>query len=349
MAVSKSYREFLEAHPNTFILGVTATPYTREPLRHIANTIVRPITFSELVEQKHLVAARYFIPTVPNLKKVKIQSGEYNLKQLSDVMGTSKISGDIVEHWKKYGENRPTLCFAVSIEHSRKIEAEFLSAGIPIRHCDADSPDREREDAIADLKSGRVKILTNVGLWGTGVDIPFLSCIIMARPTKSYILHIQQLGRGTRTFEGKKDFIVLDHAGNIKQHGMIEMDLPGSLDGTPHFPSISVKTCKSCFAVIKDYPCEECGFIPNPEDAQAKPRDFSTDKTIELKEIGSQKPTVKFTHADILADIAYWDQIILDRGYNPNMIWHKIKKLYGEQIAKNYLGARFRKSSPASR
>jgi len=192
------------------------------------------------------------------------------------------------------------------------------------------------------LKSGRVKILTNVGLWGTGVDIPFLSCLILARPTKSYILHIQQLGRGTRTYLDKKDFIVLDHAGNVHRHGRMEDKIPGSLDGKPKFKTISIKTCKACFAVIQAYPCEECGYVHVSEKTERK---IEQDLSVNLAEISGSAKTIRFTHADIMRDIAHYDSL----GHKPGFTWHKIKDQYGEQVAKNYLSSRFRRSSSTPR
>jgi hypothetical protein len=41
-------------------------------------------------------------------------------------------------------------------------------------------------------------------------DIPCIDCIIMSRPTRSSLLFQQMVGRGLRSFEGKKDCLVLD-------------------------------------------------------------------------------------------------------------------------------------------
>jgi len=56
------------------------------------------------------------------------------------------------------------------------------------------------------------KIVVSVDMLSTGVDIPSLECIIMARPVKSRILFEQMLGRGTRKCDeiNKSHFIVFD-------------------------------------------------------------------------------------------------------------------------------------------
>jgi DNA repair protein RadD len=46
-------------------------------------------------------------------------------------MNTPKLVGDIVSHWIKHGEDRPTVVFAVSIKHSKYIANIFKQNGIP--------------------------------------------------------------------------------------------------------------------------------------------------------------------------------------------------------------------------
>jgi ATP-dependent helicase IRC3 len=51
-----------------------------------------------------------------------------------------------------------------------------------------------------------------------GFDEPSVDCIIIARPTQSAVLYQQMLGRGTRTYPGKTDCLVLDVVGVSTQH-----------------------------------------------------------------------------------------------------------------------------------
>src|SRR5262249_62210162 len=45
------------------------------------------------------------------------------------------------------------------------------------------------------------------------LPISSVDCIIVARPTQSAVLYQQMLGRGTRTYPGKTDCLVLDVVG----------------------------------------------------------------------------------------------------------------------------------------
>jgi DNA repair protein RadD len=262
LAISDGYKKFLSQYPKAFILAVTATPYVDKSLRHVADTVIAPITMQELIDQKYLVPFRYFSPSIPNLDNVKISSStkDYVTDQLEMVMSAGNLTGKVIDHWRAIAEGRPTICFAVNVRHSMMLAERFKSAGIAAEHCDADTRDSERVRIIRDLESGRIKVVTNVGIFCTGVDIPPLGAIIMARPTKSKNLYIQQAGRGTRTFPGKDNCILLDHSGNILRHGFPTEEWEVDLDGKPVSKKTinEAKTCSACFAVFLGKVCPEC-------------------------------------------------------------------------------------------
>lgn len=265
-AVSAGYREFLAAYPDAIIIAVTATPYSSKSLRHIADEIVHPITVQELIDQGFLVPPRYFAPSEPDVSKVKVSksTGDYVQEELAAAMDKSSITGDIISHWRKIADGRPTICFAVNVEHSKHIVSQFNESGITAEHCDAETPEKVREEILKRHQLGATKVVVNVGILCTGVDLPWVSCIVMARPTKSYNLYIQQAGRGTRPAPGKSDFILLDHAGNVHRHGFITDEPEPCLEGKKTFSGGGARprTCKECFAISEGFPCVLCGWAP---------------------------------------------------------------------------------------
>ena len=68
----------------------------------------------------------------------------------------------------------------------------------------------ERASVLRDFREGTLQVLTNVGVLTEGFDDPEVSCIAMARPTRSEAMYIQCVGRGMRLFKNKKDCIILD-------------------------------------------------------------------------------------------------------------------------------------------
>jgi hypothetical protein len=68
----------------------------------------------------------------------------------------------------------------------------------------------ERARALADFRAGVVQVMCNVAVLTEGFDDPGVSCVAMARPTRSEGLYAQCVGRGTRLHPGKKDCLILD-------------------------------------------------------------------------------------------------------------------------------------------
>jgi superfamily II DNA or RNA helicase len=361
LAGSQSYMWLVEQYPDAYFLPVTATPHLKKGLRHIADVVVNPITIAELIEQGYLVPARYYIPTSPDISSVSIdkKTSDYNQSELSTVMRNSALYGDMIDSYLRRGENRPALCFAVNVEHSLELVDSFNYSGIPAVHVEAGTSQADREDAIRRLETGEIKIISNVGVLTTGVDIPCVSCIILARPTKSYNLHIQTLGRGTRLYPGKKDFIVLDHANNVMTHGLIETDRECNLDGAPPKPRENViVTCKVCFhawnpieqyrllhpginLIGYDYICrgvidETVCLTDNAPERKANApveRKTDTDLNHELVEVDSKE---LFEKVRLQQFIEKQILIAKRRGYKPGWIFHQLKEKYSEDVAKKH-------------
>lgn len=325
MAISKGYADFIAQYDNPFILGVTATPFVQKSLRHVADVIVKPTTVQQLIDEGHLVAPRYYAPSAPDVSDVKISraTGDYDQHDLAEVMKSGGLVGDIVYHWKKLAANRPTICFAASVEHSKNIVEQFRAQGITAEHCEAETPDEERKAILERMRTGRTRIVSNVGILCIGVDMPYCSAIIMARPTKSYNLYIQQAGRGTRPFQDKSDFLLLDHAGNVLRHGFITEERDADLDGTEIKLEKTPKTCASCFAVFYGFACE-CGFVAPVADRPKETLIIDGD----LNEITNMPIEMM-----ILRDIERFKEIRKKKGMKPGWEYHQIRQKWGDDIA----------------
>lgn len=336
LATSKSYMDFIADYPEAFLLPVTATPYTEKSLRHLADHVVKPIKIQELIRQGFLVPARYFAPSLPDLTGVKTtntsEGRDFNNKQLTTVMEDGQLMGDIADHWLTLAKGRPTLAFCVSVSHSKRLTEYLNERGIRAKHVDADSTDEERQEAINALEDRRLDIICNVGIFCTGVDIPCVSCIVFARPSKSLNLYIQQAGRGTRPASGKQDFIILDHAGNVLRHGFICEEKEANLDAKTKEkaePVVSPKQCEVCFAVYRGAVCPSCG-----NQNEAKARKFSVIDG-NLKELKPEDLDPIKKYIDNLK------RLRKEKGYKQGWVYYQVKEKYGEVIAEKYFPKRF--------
>lgn len=285
------------------ILGVTATPYTSRPLNHIAQRVIAPATVTEIISQGFLVDAKYFAPSEPDLSGVRIRAGDYVETDLEKAMGRTKLIGDIVEHYQKLTPETAALCFCVSVAHAALVAQQFREAGVAACVLHADSPDGERDQAIAELEHGPLRVICNVGVMGTGVDIPWLQTVILARPTKSLNLYLQQIGRGSRPYPEKTHFKVLDHAGNVKAHGFMDEVHPVNLNGhVADEVAPQVKTCKKCFAVFspkKHSACPCCGLVPEKKEVSLSGQ-VPESEAGQLVEISRTKGRIVATQESVL-------------------------------------------------
>lgn len=274
----KIWDSILAKYPNAVHVGLTATPARANGsgLGDKYEAMVQAIPPSELIARGWIVPTRVFAPYRPNLRGVGTDAnGDYAIGQLSERMNKATLVGDIVKHWKELGEGRPTICFTCNIAHCLNVRDQFNSAGIHFRHIDSRTTDEEEVQEVMGLfRDGKISGIVNVGKLTQGVDLPVASCGILARPTRSYVLFRQMVGRLKRPFPGKTDCLLLDHAGAVYAHGMPDEDAEWTLDpgvkmskdrikpppdGSP--PSDPV-CCAKCYCMYKGPQCPNCGHKP---------------------------------------------------------------------------------------
>lgn len=305
--------EIKKQFPNANIIGLTATPITSGEyyLGEVYNKLLAPISMSELIEQKFLVPANYYAPTLPDLNDIKLSNGDYDPHQLGERMSKPKIVGDIIEHWLKHADSRPSVAFCASIAQSRYLASEFNKRGVKAAHMDCYDDEGVRESILAQSKSGDVQVICNVALLSYGWDAPHISCMILARPTKSEALYLQMLGRGLRTANGKSDLLVLDHAGATYEHGFAEQarkwDLfKGQKKAASLFDFgleaeekvIKPRICKCCSFVFEKLPaCPKCGELVSRYMADIVVKEGQLEAVKTLK----HKSTKAVIHQDVFA------------------------------------------------
>lgn len=324
----EGYKWFLEQYPGAMILGVTATPHLKRGMRHVADHVIWPITAKELTDQGYLVPMRYWTPEKPDLSEVTTSGDDYNQKELGAVMRKAALAGNVVKTYLEFGCGRPAIVFAVDIEHSKQLVGQFEGAHVAASHIDAGCTDEQRDAAIARLEKGDIKILSNVGVLTTGVDVPSVGLIIMARPTKSYNLWIQMIGRGTRPSPDtqKTDCYVFDHAGNVEKHGLLEQERECALDGQTVKEPPQIKQCGQCFSWAGRFEsvCPACG-APFGEEVKGGPRKKDTDEGAQLKEYSAPAWD---------SDLERYVRKAKAAGHKPRSVYYKMKDKHGTDIAR---------------
>jgi DNA repair protein RadD len=277
-ARGRTREHLISLYPHAVLLGMTATPCRGDGrgLGIIFEVMVECPQVAELISGGFLVKSRVYAPIDPDLKGVKTQQGDYVVSQLAGRMNTEALVGDIVTHWHKYGETRPTVAFGVDVAHSVHIRDEFLRAGVRAEHLDGTTPIDEREAILAQLATGETKVVSNCMVLTEGWDCPPVGCCILARPTKQMGLFRQMIGRVLRPSDGKLDAIILDHSGAVWNHGLPEDYVAWTLDVDRRAENLAhkkrqageepkLRECPKCHAIMVKPPCANCGWQPQPK------------------------------------------------------------------------------------
>jgi DNA repair protein RadD len=327
--ISKRYIDIFNAYKDKVIIGTTATPARSDGrgLGDVYDDLLDVIDVAALTEMGFLSSVRYFAPSDVDLSGVRVVLGDYENRELAERMSKPKVIGDVVENWLRLGEGRKTIVFAVNVKHSIYLRDAFIAAGVPAIHLDAKSTDDEREAAFAAMENGAVKVICNVALYVEGMDVPDISCVVMACPTKSLGKYRQCVGRGLRVSPGKTDLLMLDHAGVVKEHGYVTDEIEWSLDGKEvawKKPKKKEKTkqqmqCPVCSAVISEKTCPECG-----SEMRKYGRDVEAIEA-DLVEVKGKK----LTATDKRRWFGMFAYFCKEKGYRNGWIAHKYKEKTG--------------------
>lgn len=257
-AIGKStWGTVIKAFPKAKLLGVTATPIrlSGEGLGDLFECMVQGPTVADLIQRKALSPYRLFAPAGVDLSGVHSKMGDFVRGELAQAMNKPSITGDAVSHYQKLARGKRAVAFCVSVEHAEHVAAQFREAGVPAASIDGGMDKVLRQQVLKSFTAGDLRVLTSCDLISEGFDVPAIEVAILLRPTQSLGLYLQQVGRALRTFPGKAEAIILDHAGNVNRHGLPDDDrvwtLEGKLKKRASKPSeVSVKTCPKCFATV---------------------------------------------------------------------------------------------------
>jgi len=336
-SVSGQFQKLLKVYPNAFIVGLTATPCRTDGrgLGNVYEELVECGSIRELTAQGYLVPNRIVAPSIPDLQKIRLVAGDYEKRALDKKMNTTKLVGDLVSHWIKYGENRATVVFATSIAHSKHIANIFRQNGISSGHIDSKMNELDREKQLHNINSGKIKILSNCQILTEGWDQPNISCVIIARPTKSYPMYLQMIGRSLRPFPNKKNTLIIDHSGCVYEHGFPEDTPNWTLKTTKPKTKDRIKnpdpiekqpfTCVQCDTVYKptkdDYACPNCAFVPTKKERIVL---VQQGRLVELPKMKT-KPNAN-DKQNFYAQLLFYCR---QKGYKEGWASHTFKQKYG--------------------
>lgn len=253
--VAGSWATVAEAWPTARILGVTATPQRLDGrgLGAAFDEMILGPSMRELIEAGYLADYDYLAPPErADLTGIRTRAGDYAIDDLAAAMDRAVVTGDAVEHYRKYLDGKPAIAFCVTVAHAEHVSEQFRAAGFRAQSVDGSMARADRRERITAIGNGGLNVLTSCDIISEGTDIPAVAGAILLRPTQSLSLFLQQVGRCLRPNVDGSKAKILDHVGNVHRHGMPDTPREWSLDAKrkKRTPSAPTATCEQCFRVF---------------------------------------------------------------------------------------------------
>ena len=195
------------------LLGFTATTARGDGigLSRVFEKIVYTRTLPEMIDDGYLVPLRGFrVETAADLDRVTSGALDFREEELAEAVDIEERNALVARSIQELCRDRRTIVFCVTVAHAKNLARALGLLGIPAGVVYGDMPSEERALVLSRFREGRLAALTNVAVLTEGFDDPGVSCVAMARPTRSEGLYAQCVGRGTRLHPGKKDCLILD-------------------------------------------------------------------------------------------------------------------------------------------
>ena len=228
---AKSYKNLVDYFKPKFFLGLTATPNRSDNvdiLQYCGNNEIYRKDLIDGINLDLLCNFEYYgiNDKFVDYSRVSWKANKFDTDELERELIQKKRMEYVFENWLKHKQRR-TLGFCTSIKHCELMADFFVSKGYKALAVHSQSK-INRTESINKLKNAEIDVLFSVDLFNEGVDIPQIDTLLMARPTESKIIFIQQLGRGLRLSKEEKELVkVIDFIGNHKSF----LDKPASLFG----------------------------------------------------------------------------------------------------------------------
>ncbi len=270
----------LDHFNSAYHIGMTATPKRQDNI-DVYDYFGEPVfeySMGQAIEDGFLVPYKIYKVTT-NLYKEGLHTSEaeeviyddeIDPKQLKDFYEPSEyeriinipdqievLSKKVIELIDKTNPYGKTIVFCVDMIHAQNVKDklnelkrdESYAARVVAEDRDDLTPFRDKETPVP-------VIATTVDLLSTGVDIPHLQNIVFMRPISSQVLFKQIIGRGSRLYEGKGFFRIIDFTNATRL--IDEWDIPSPPPPPPTPPEVPKPPFdKLFFGVLVDDKTEE--------------------------------------------------------------------------------------------
>jgi superfamily II DNA or RNA helicase len=208
------------------LLGVTATPERSDgkALGKTWEAIVHRISILKGIADGFLCDLRaQRIHIDADFSKMRTLHGDIREDDAEQMLIDANAPHEIAEALVQFASDRKSLVFTPTVLTAHLVAQACREVGLKAEALDGTTAPEDRAGILRRLRTGETQIVANCAVLTEGFDEPSVSCIVIARPTKSRPLAVQMIGRGTRLYPGKQDCLVLDLTGSTARGDLVQM------------------------------------------------------------------------------------------------------------------------------
>lgn len=215
-AVAPILKRVIQYYNADFTIGLTATDQRpdKKKLETVFGTYSTSLSLKEAMEKEIVAKANvYRIETNIDLSKVRFNGKDYvnaDLEKRIRVTSRNELIVDVLKEYFTSGEAslRQGVIFCINVSHANEMARLLNKAGIDAASYTGQT--KNPASVMDDFKNKKIRFLCTCNMISEGWDYPELGILVMARPTLSKVLYLQQIGRGLRKTDTKKNVIVID-------------------------------------------------------------------------------------------------------------------------------------------
>ncbi|MBQ6223527.1 MAG: DEAD/DEAH box helicase [Solobacterium sp.] len=215
-AVAPVLKRVVQYFTPDFLVGLTATDKRpdKKKLESVFGTYTTGLSLSEAMEKGIVARANvYRIETNLDLSKVRFNGKDYinaDLEKSIRVTSRNELIASVLKDYFCGGlmEEKQGVIFCVNTTHAKEVAEELQKVGISAKAYTRKEKNTDR--IMQDFREHKIRFLCACEMISEGWDYPELGILVMARPTLSKVLYLQQIGRGLRKTDTKKNVFVID-------------------------------------------------------------------------------------------------------------------------------------------
>jgi superfamily II DNA or RNA helicase len=208
------FSKFLNANLAPVKIGLTATLPTDRGKLLTMEAAIGPIIGRLTIEegQKIGIVTRPRITLIPiPIEAAIAENKRYQIIYDMGVVSNNTRNKKIIQLVQQRSERGKTaLIMVTNIAHGERLYELAKRHHIKCQFIHGSNDALTRLNAKEALQSKRIDCVICTDVWREGIDIPSLDCVVMAYGGKSETRTLQSIGRGLRSFAGKKHVEIID-------------------------------------------------------------------------------------------------------------------------------------------